>query len=53
MSAAVPPNPYAEEVNRHTVIAEAKVLIKQLDTYLALIGEWALEDTEEDVDAAD
>jgi hypothetical protein len=33
----------AAEVERQTIVAEAKILVKQLDTYLALIGEWAIE----------
>jgi hypothetical protein len=33
----------AEEINRHTVIAEARLLVAQLDRYLDLIGEWATE----------
>lgn len=40
-------NPYAGDVARETVIAEAKILIKQLDTYLALIAEWALEEDDD------
>lgn len=39
----------AQEFDRRTVVAEAKILVRQLDTYLELIGEWALD--EEDNDA--
>jgi hypothetical protein len=28
------------EVNRMTVVAEAKILVHQLDEYLTLMGEW-------------
>lgn len=43
------PNPrdaVAAEIERQTVIAEAKLLVKQLDSYLELIGEWAAEEWE-------
>ena len=38
-----PRDAVAAEVERQTVIAEAKLLVKQLDMYLELIGEWAAE----------
>lgn len=38
----------AEEIDRRTIIAEAKLLVHQLDTYLELIGEWAAEDWEDE-----
>lgn len=33
----------AEQIDRQAVVAEAKILVRQLDQYLELIGEWAVE----------
>lgn len=37
-----------QEVDRRTVVAEAKVLVKQLDVYLDLLGTWAAEGWEDE-----
>ena len=34
----------AKEVDRAMIVAEAKLLVRQLDDYLLLIGDWATED---------
>lgn len=38
----------AQEIDRRTVVAEAKILVRQLDVYLELIGQWALDEEDED-----
>lgn len=38
----------AQEIDRRTVVVEAKILVRQLDTYLELIGAWALDEEGED-----
>jgi hypothetical protein len=48
----IPREVFEAEVGRHTIVAEAKILVKQLDAYLALIGEWA-EEGLETADAAE
>lgn len=35
---------YTKDLDRAMVVAEAKLLVRQLDQYLALIGDWATED---------
>lgn len=42
----------ANEVSRMSVVAEAKVLVRQLDEYLALMADW-LEDDLEGEDAGE
>jgi hypothetical protein len=37
-----------EEVDRAMVVAEAKVLVSQLDSYLELFSEWISEGTDDD-----
>lgn len=38
----------ADEVDRVTVVAEAKLLVHQLDAYLQLMGEWIAEEMDDD-----
>lgn len=38
---------FIEEVNRAAVVAEARILVAELDHYLELIGAWALEASSE------
>lgn len=42
-----PRHTFAADVERATVVAEAKLLVIQLDRYLDLIGEWAAEGWDE------
>lgn len=46
-----PRSEIAADIDRAMVVAEAKLLVVQLDRYLELIGEWAAEGWEE-TDAA-
>ena len=42
-----PRHAFKEEVDRATVVAEARILVEQLSDYLEMLGVWALEGTEE------
>lgn len=39
---------FSEAVDRATIVAEARLLVQELDGYLALISEWATEDHDDD-----
>lgn len=43
-----PRNEFSEQVDRAMVVAEAKLLVQELDKYLELIGEWYSEGLEAD-----
>lgn len=42
-----PRRDFAADVDRTMVVAEAKLLVKELDRYLELIGAWAAEGWDE------
>lgn len=52
METAVPPSSDtpAAAVERAIIIAQAKLLVERLDTYLGLIADWAIEGLEADSD---
>lgn len=50
MEVSPSPDTPAAAVERAMIIAQAKLLVEQLDTYLGLIADWAIEGLENDSD---